>query len=230
MADRPANPTPGKHQKGTSDKNKKLAARNKNVTSSFSDRNKEAKQEADVNREMQESETVFEPWQVRVIELQAAGWSFERIIKAGDERRRQTGKHRPRTKEIELPSRQTLYLATKARPEFYEECEKAYRFAIDSKAQETVELAESLDERRGLKPYEWVQARDKRIRHIHHVAGRLHPDKWGDLATSEREVIVFEPYGGWVPTNLASGSPGQGVEAEAAVLRWKRMRAEAKDV
>jgi len=74
-----------------------------------------------------------------------------------------------------------------------------------------------------------VNARDKRIQRTLQVAGRIMPDKWGELAEADREVIVFEPYGGWVPTNLARGVPTQGAEAETAAERWAKMRREAKD-
>jgi len=230
MSDREQKPK-GKDLKGAGSKDAKLQKRNKNVTSDLPDRQKEAKLEAEVRREMAESgETIFEPWQLRVIELQAAGWSFERIIREGEKERDRMGTRHKGFREVSLPGRATLYTALNDLPNLREACEKAFRFAVDSQAQETIELANSLDQRKGLRPYEWVQARDKKIGRRLQVAARLHPDKWGDLATSEREVIVFEPYGGWVPTNLAKGAPGQGPEAEAAAERWKKMREEGEAV
>ena len=127
-----------------------------------------------------------------------------------------------------LPSRKTLFTATKNQPEFKEECERTFAFAVDAEAQRTLELSKSLDQIPGLKPSELVSARDRRIQRTLQIAGRIHPDKWGEQATSEREVIVFEPYGGWVPTNLATGGPGQGAEAEAAAERWRKMREKAE--
>ena len=128
-----------------------------------------------------------------------------------------------------FPSRQTLYAAMGQRPEFREACERAFAFAVDAEAQRTLELSKSLDQIEGLKPAELVNARDKRIQRTLQVAGRIMPDKWGEQAEADREVIVYEPYGGWVPTNLAKGSPGQGGEGEAAAERWRKIREEAKD-
>jgi predicted flap endonuclease-1-like 5' DNA nuclease len=252
---------PHKKQTGQGSKDSKLTKRNKNVTSALPDREKEAREVADVSERMAAVETVFEPWQKRVIDLQAQGWSFARIIEAGENRRKQTGTARPGRRVVELPSRQTLFESTREHPEFKETCERAYAFAVDSEAQRGLELSVSLDKEHedllrilkkppkvdGLDPAgkallmskfmesripvtrDLVNARDKRIQRTLQIAGRIHPDKWGEQATSEREVIVFEPYGGWVPTNTLKGSPGQGGEAESAVERWKKMREEAKD-
>ena len=229
MPDEPRGPS--KPQKGQGAKDSKLTKRNKNITSSLPDRNKERQLEADVNREMKDlQETIFEPWMQRVIELQSAGWSFERIIREGEKKRKETGTARPGyRKDVLLPSRKLLYTTLHDRPELAEECDKAQRFASDSFAQENRELADTLDEREGLKPFEWVQARHRRIRHRYHHAARLYPDKWGEQSTSEREVIVFEPYGGWQPTNTIKGAPAQGAEAEAAAERWRKIREAAKD-
>jgi hypothetical protein len=261
MPDQPKGPQ-GKAQKGAGGKDQKLTKRNKNVTSSLSDRTKDAKLEADVTREMQEvQETVFEPWQLRVIELQSQGWSFEKIIEEGENKRKQMGTARPGMRRVLLPSRTTLFKAVTSHPEFREACEKSYSFAVDSEAQRTLELAKSLDREHesllemvkapdltGLDPVEtvkalvkfaearipvardWVNARDKRIQRTLQVAGRIMPDKWGEQAEADREVIVFEPYGGWLPQNTATGVPGQGAEADSAAAKWRKMREEAKDV
>jgi hypothetical protein len=174
---------------------------------------------------------VFEPWQLRVIELQEQGWSFAKIVEEGERlRKARQGKLKAWGRNVVLlPSWKTLCKATRERPEFKETCERSYAFAVDAEAQRTLELAKSLDQIPDLKPPELVAARDKRIQRTLQVAGRIHPDKWGEQATSEREVIVFEPYGGWAPTNLAAGAPGQGSEALSAAERWKRLREEAKD-
>jgi len=39
---------------------------------------------------------------------------------------------------------------------------------------------------------------------------------------------VYEPYDGWVPTNIIKNAPGQGPEAEAAAERWKKIRERAE--
>jgi hypothetical protein len=231
MAEQHREQIKGKAQKGAGGKDSKLTKRNKNVTTGLTDRNKEAKLESDVTREMQEAqETVFAPWQLRVIELQAQGWSFEKIIEEGEKKRKATKTNHPGMRKILLPSRKTLYLATSSHPEFAEACEKAYSFAVDSEAQRTLELAKSLDTIPGLKPPELVTARDKRIQRTLQIAGRIKPDKWGEQSEADREVIVFEPYGGWVPTNVVKdGDPGQGAEAQSAAGRWRKMREEARD-
>ena len=230
MSDRKPDPIKGKDQKGQGGKDSKLTKRNKNVTTGLPDRKKEAKLEADVTREMAEvQEVVYEPWQLRVIELQSQGWSFEKIIEIGENERKQTGKAHPGRRKVGLPSRHTLYTGLLNHPEFRETSEKAFAFAVDAEAQRTLELAKSLDQIVGLKPPELVAARDKRIQRTLQVAGRIHPDKWGEQATADREVIVFEPYGGWVPQATLHGAPGQGGEAESAVERWRKIREEAKD-
>jgi len=230
MAETPKTPQgPQKKAHGQGSKDSKLTKRNKNVTTGLPDREKEAREVADVSRRMGEVETVFEPWMERVIELQSQGWSFSKIIEEGQKQRKQTNTNRPGRRTVVLPSRQTLFQAARERPEFKETCERAYAFAVDSEAQRTLELTMSLDQEADLKPFERVRSRDMRIQRTLQIAGRIHPDKWGEQATSEREVIVFEPYGGWVPTNTLKGAPGQGGEAESAAERWRKMREEAKD-
>ena len=227
MSDQDKQRPQAKKPAGAGGKDSRLQKRNKNVTAAFSDRNKENELAAEVSKQLlEQEETVFEPWQRNVIKLQSQGWSFERIIEVGEERRRQTG---IRPKRIVWPSRTLLYTSMNQRPEFREACEKAFAFACDAEAQRTLELAKSLDGINGLRPNEIVNARDKRIQRTLQVAGRIMPDKWGELAEADREVIVFEPYGGWVPTNLARGVPTQGAEAETAAERWAKMRREAKD-
>jgi hypothetical protein len=221
---------PQKKQHGQGSKDSKLEKRNKNVSSALPDRQKEAKEVSEISAAMSEQETVFEPWQLRVIELQSQGWSFEKIIEAGEKARKEKkGKATWGRGAVILPSRKTLWKATTTRPEFKEICEKSYAFAVDAEAQRTLELSKSLDQIPDLKPSQLVEARYKRIQTTLTIAGRIHPDKWGQLATSEREVIVFEPYGGWLPTNTIKGAPGQGAEAESAAERWRKMRQEAKD-
>ena len=218
---------PQKKQHGQGSKDSKLEKRNKNVSSALPDRQKQAKEVAEISAGLAEQETVFLPWQLNVIKLQSQGWSFEKIIEHGEKRRRETG--RPHPTRIIWPSRKLLYQTMGQRPELREACDKAFAFAVDAEAQRTLELAKSLDSIADLKPYELVQARDKRIQRTLQVAGRIMPDKWGELAQGDREVIVFEPYGGWLPTNTIKGSPGQGAEAESAAERWRKMRQEAKD-
>ena len=223
----------GKAQKGQGGRDSKLTKHNKNVTSSLTDRNKEAKMEAEVSKQLSSvEETVFLPWQIRVIELQAQGWSFAKIIEEGEKKRKEIkGNQTWGRNKIILPSRKTLFKATSDQPGFKEACERAFVFAVDAEAQRTIELAKSLDEIAGLEAMNLVNARDKRIQRTMQIAGRIMPDKWGEQAESEREVIVFEPYGGWLPTARAtSGDPGQGTEAEEARERWKKMREESKDV
>jgi hypothetical protein len=228
MAERKPDEIKGKAQKGAGGRDAKRQKANKNITSALVDRNKEAKAVSDVTREMQEiGDTIFEPWQRNVIKLQAQGWSFEKIIEHGEKKRKQTGMHHP--KRIVWPSRTLLYKALGNLPEFKEATEKAFAFAVDAEAQRTLELTKSLDSIEGLKPYELVQARDKRIQRTLQVAGRIMPDKWGEQSEGDREVIVFEPYGGWIPTNTIKGAPGQGSEGESAAERWRKMREEAKD-
>jgi len=262
MAETPKTPQgPQKKAHGQGSKDSKLTKRNKNVTTGLPDREKEAREVADVSRRMGEVETVFEPWMERVIELQSQGWSFAKIIEEGEKKRKETGKDHPGRRYVDIPSRKTLFAAARERPEFKETCERAYAFAVDAETQRGLELAVSLDKEHedllemvkqvpdveGLDPVQkvlalvksvevripvardLVNARDKRIQRTLQIAGRIHPDKWGEQATSEREVIVFEPYGGWVPTNTLKGAPGQGGEAESAAERWKKMREEAKD-
>jgi hypothetical protein len=227
---KPVDQPKGKAQKGAGAKDARAAKTNRNIKASLPDRQKEAKAVEQVQREMAETETIYEPWQKRVLDLQAQGWSFERIIEEGERQRKQVKPNATwgRNKVL-LPSRFTLWKATSSQPEFKEECEKRYAFAVDAEAQRTLELSVSLDQIPGMKPAELVSARDRRIQRTLQIAGRIHPDKWGEQATGEREVIVFEPYGGWVPTNLSKGGPGQGAEAEAASERWRKMREEAKD-
>jgi hypothetical protein len=201
---------------------------NKNITQALPDRVKQDSLEAAAAKEMSEVQaTVFQPWQRNVIKLQSQGWSFERIIERGIARRRETG--RPSPKRVMYPSRKLLYAFLGSQPEFRESCDKAFEFAVDAEAQRTLELAKSLDQIEGLKPPELVNARDKRIQRTLQVAGRIMPDKWGEQAEGDREVIVFEASGGWVPVKTVQGVPGQGDEGGAAREKWRKMREEAKD-
>jgi hypothetical protein len=68
-----------------------------------------------------------------------------------------------------------------------------------------------------------VRSINSEVRNTLDIAGRR-VAIWQEGNAEAGEVIVFEPYGGWVPTNLAKGGPGQGPDAEAAVERWKAMQ------
>ena len=130
----------GKAPKGQGGKDVKLEKRNRNVNTSLPDRQKEAKEVSEISAAMSEQETVFEPWQLRVIELQSQGWSFEKIIEAGEKARKEKkGNATWGRGAVILPSRKTLWKATTTRPEFKEVCEKSYAFAVDSEAQRTLE-------------------------------------------------------------------------------------------
>ncbi len=61
------------------------------------------------------------------------------------------------------------------------------------------------------------------VRNTLDIAGRR-VASWQEGNAEAGEVIVFEPYGGWVPTNILKGSPGQGPEGEAAAERWKAIQ------
>ena len=120
----------GKAPKGQGGKDVKLEKRNRNVNTSLPDRQKEAKEVSEISAAMSEQETVFEPWQLRVIELQSQGWSFEKIIEAGEKARKEKkGNATWGRGAVILPSRKTLWKATTTRPEFKEVCDKAYAFA-----------------------------------------------------------------------------------------------------
>ena len=100
-------------------------------------------------------------------------------------------------------------------------------------AQEAVVVTRELDQvkyadGKPLAGRDLVEAKYKRILASMNIAERR-LSGWQRDQQGETEVIVFEPYGGWVPTNTLKGSPGQGGEAESAVERWKKMREEAKD-
>jgi hypothetical protein len=220
----------GKPQKGAGSKDSKLSKHNKNISQALPDRKKEDALTAEVTKQMSEvQDIVFAPWQRNVIKLQSQGWSFERIIEVGEKKRKATGTDRPGFRKPIYPSRKTLYAYLGSQPEFRESCDKAFAFAVDAEAQRTLELSKSLDQIPGLKPAELVNARDKRIQRTLQVAGRIMPDKWGEQSEADREVIVFEASGGWVPTRMVKGVPGQGSEADIAAERWRKIREEAKD-
>jgi len=220
----------GKKQTGQGSKDSRLAKRNKNVSADLPDRKKEAQLEADVNREMKDIQIdVFKPWQKAVIELQLQGWDFESIIRKGMEARQnvKAGKRKD-TRWAHIPARRQFFEALREQPGYKEACNYAFDFSVESLGQETVRITRALDQVEGLKGRDLVEAMYKRILASLNIAERRLPG-WQKDQQGDREVIVFEPYGGWVPTNVIKGSPGQGPEAEAARERWKKMREQAKD-
>ena len=139
-----------------------------------------------------------------------------------------------------MPCRPVLYRTRKEQPNWAEELERAVREYINEAATEMGRLSKTylryrrkvrLDDDTELVPTvrDMIQSTHLQIRDTVDIAGRLLPGKWGDQVVSDQEVIIFEPYGGWVPTNTLKGSPGQGGEAESAAERWKKMREDAKD-
>lgn len=78
---------------------------------------------------------------------------------------------------------------------------------------------------RGLKPGERMQATDKMIARKLQIAGVRLRRKWSDQSDDTAEVIVMEVAGGWLPTNTAQGSPGQGSGSTEAKERWRKLDA-----
>lgn len=229
MPDNPIQPK-GKPQKGAGGHDAKLTKRNKNISTELPDRKKEAQLEEDVNREMKDvQKDDLLPWQKVVIELQLQGWDFESIIRKGEDARQnvRAGK-RKYMRWARIPSRRLFFQALKDQPGYKEACTYAFNFSVESLAQEAVGITRKLDKVDGLKGRDLVDAMYKRILASMNIAERR-LQAWQRDQEGETEVIVFEPYGGWVPTNIIKGSPGQGPEAEAAAARWKKMREQAKD-
>lgn len=220
----------GKKSKGEGSKDAKRSKTNKNLTSALPDRAKEAALEDAAAKSLSERETVFEPWQRQVIRLQSQGWSLTAIINKGIEARRNVkGGKGNRRGYARLPGVTKLFESLRERPEFRETCRTAFAFSVDAIAQETLLLFRSLDQIPGLKGRDLVDARYKRGIGTLNVAGRIVPGVWGEQSDVEREVIVMEVGGGWIPTRTISGVVGQGREAEEAAERWKKLRADAKD-
>lgn len=242
MADTSKTPQgPQKKQHNQGSKDSKLTKRNKNVSTALPDREKEAREVADVSKRMGDmTEIVFEPWQKQVIELQLQGWPFEAIIKRGEEARaaiRAGNRERKHTRWARIPCRQLFFEALKQQPGYKEACVYAFNFAVEGLAQEAVVVTRELDQvkyadGKPLAGRDLVEAKYKRILASMNIAERR-LSGWQRDQQGETEVIVFEPYGGWVPTNtgrLADGRIiGQGPEGESAAERWKKMREEAKD-
>ena len=230
MASDKTGPQPkGKPQKGAGGHDAKLTKRNKNVSSALPDRQKEAKEVAEVSGQMAEQGDNFLPWQRAVIELQLQGWSFEAIIRKGMEARQnvRAGK-RKEMRWAKIPARRQFFQALKDQPGYKEACTYAFNYAVECLAQETIGLTRELDQVPDLKGRDLVDAKYKRILASMNIAERRLAS-WQRDQQGETEVIVFEPYGGWIPTNTIKGSPGQGAEAESAAERWRKMREEAKD-
>lgn len=221
----------GKPQKGQGGKDSKLTHRNKNVSSDLPDRQKEAKEVAEISEKMAAQGDTFLPWQHQVIELQLQGWSFEAIIRKAEEARAKIkagNRTRKYIRWARIPSRRPFFEALKEQPGYKEACTYAFNFSVECLAQETIGLTRELDQVPDLKGRDLVDAKYKRILASMNIAERRLAS-WQRDQQGETEVIVFEPYGGWIPTNTIKGSPGQGAEAESAAERWRKMREEAKD-
>ena len=230
MPDPSKTPQPkGKPQKGAGGHDSRLTKRNKNVSSALPDRQKEAKEVAEVSAGIALEGTAFLPWQNQVIELQLQGWSWEAIIQRGMQARAniKAGKRKD-TRWARIPARRQFFEALKTQPGYKEACTYAFNFSIEGLAQETPRLTRELDQVPDLKGRDLVDAKYKRILASLNIAERRLAS-WQRDQQGETEVIVFEPYGGWIPTNTIKGSPGQGAEAESAAERWRKMREEAKD-
>jgi hypothetical protein len=131
-----------------------------------------------------------------------------------------------------MPSTGALYSWLDDKPEFAEQYEEAYNDFINEQAEESIHLAMSLDSVPGVKGYNLVQARDKRIMRQLQIAGVRLRKKWGPEAETGGDTIVIEVSGGWNPlpsTALADSPNGQGVEAAKAAERWKAIREGAAD-
>jgi hypothetical protein len=230
MADNDARPTgklPGKNTTGGHDR--RLIKANKNVSFAMPDRAKTEKAENDMEEKLRMQRILeadprgnghgrkygLATFAV-ILGLRREGLTFEQIGKMG------------KLGDVRIPSTSVLYKLQESNPELREAWTKAYGDAVRTAAEETLGLARSLDKVKGLRGRGLVDARDKRIARQLQIARQRLPDEWGGLQEGEPEVIVFETYGGWVPTDLATGAPGQGPEGEAAAERWRKMREEAE--
>lgn len=246
----------GKLQKGstTGGRDSKRAARNKNLTQELPDRGKEAALEAEVVKSLEErKESAFTPQEQEVLRLRAQGWSFYRIRKFGEKARKGAGKgthfiipthvdrlrrERPEFRE-ESDKRYDEYVEDKA--------ENVLRLAAQMKRQRGLseEVLRDADKMLHEKDpgkrdamykrcliylqHGWRRARaiyDETGRDLQVASVRI-PDKWSERNEGEREVIVHEVYGGWIPVRTVTGIPGQGPEAEEARKRWQKIREEA---
>ena len=88
----------------------------------------------------------------------------------------------------------------------------------------------SLPKFKGMKPFQRALMTDKMIGRKLQIAAVRIPRKWSDNSDSTAEVIVMEVAGGWLPTNTAQGSPGQGDGAEAAKDRWHKLDASDAEI
>jgi len=215
----------GKAQKGQGGKDSKLAKRNKNVTAALSDRVKEDALAAEVTKQMEEVETSFTPQEQAILQLRRMGWSFERIRRFGEKERKGRGeKHslipshierlretRPEFEE-EAQKKYNRYVEDKA--------EEVLRLASRMKSQrglsdKVLDIADRLLKEKDPQTrdaiWKWCQIQilhgTRKVQAIHNEVGRdlqvaaaRVSDKWGPNAEADREVIVFEPHGGWVPS------------------------------
>jgi hypothetical protein len=223
------NQSPVDKKKTTGGKDNKLVKKNKNITSALSNRSREQALEAEATKEIAErQESGFTPQQRITLELIGLGWSIEQVGFKNKQMlvdykkviQSNTGIHR-----VPLPSRDSIYRWKREQPEFAEAIDQVYNNYIDSCAMETIKEAQSLPKFKGLKPFQRALMTDKMIGRKLQIAGVRIPRKWSDQSDDTAEVIVMEVSGGWVPTNTAQGSPGQGDGSSDAKDRWRKLDA-----
>jgi hypothetical protein len=217
-------------KKGAGGHDKKLTKHNRHVSSALPDRAKTQKAEDEMTEKLRLSRILkadprgeghgkqygLDTFAV-IIGLRREGLTIAQIGKIG------------KLGNVRIPSSKVIYKLQESNPELREASNKAFGDAVREGAEETLSLARSLDKVKGLKGRTLVEARDKRIARQLQIARQRLPDEWGGQQEGEPEVIVFEPYGGWIPTNIIKNAPGQGPEGEAAAERWRKMRKEGKD-
>jgi hypothetical protein len=227
MADNEIRPdqgkAPGKGVKPntTAGHDARLVKRNKNVSNSLPDRQKEGKAEADMTERLRMQRIAKGDPRGNghgkrygagtfavILDLRRQGLSLEQVAKMG------------KVGDVRIPSIHTLYKLQEHNVELKEAWTHAFSQAVRNGAEETLSLARSLDQVKGLRGKALVDARDKRIQRQLQIARQRLPDEWGGDQEGESEVIVFEASGGWVPTATIKGAPGQGAEAEQAAARW----------
>ena len=222
-------------KKSVGGKDQKLQKKNKNISSALSNRSKEQALESEATKELAErQESSFSPQQQLSLKLISLGWSIEQIGRKNKELladyHKVTADEPSYSKKPLIPSSESIYRWKREQPEYAEAIDQVYNEYINSCAMETMREAISLPKFKGMKPFQRALMTDKMIGRKLQIAAVRIPRKWSDNSDSTAEVIVMEVAGGWLPTNTAQGSPGQGDGAEAAKDRWHKLDASDAEI
>ena len=194
----------------------RLQKRNRNVASSLPDREKQGKAEADMIERLRLQKIVDS-------DPRAENAIYPAEVRADVLMRRREGLSARQIARLKgYPSYRTIHDWREGDPTFAEAWEKEYDLYAAEEAEEVLpSLVKPMRAVRGLKGTGKIFALKTQADLTLRIAATRSPAKWGNQTSEDREVIVFETYGGWIPTDTIKGSPGQGAEAEAAAERWK---------